>query len=70
VSEAGWCPICHVRLGVYIPSGGDGSLLVMRKHKRLTSAFGGYLVWCEGTGKVACDENLESVAALRREEER
>jgi len=40
------CPWCHMRVGAYVPKGGDGSAMRLRSHKNM---WGGR---CMGSGML------------------
>lgn len=49
------CPVCHEVLGGYVPKGGDGSALVLYRHKVWSVGRRGKnhgYVWCEGSRKI------------------
>lgn len=40
------CVRCGRKIGVYVPKGGDGSLVAYRRHNN------NHKFWCEGSGRV------------------
>lgn len=49
----GTCPVCGRVLGIYVPTGGDGSMRLMRAHVHKIEGVIGTGQRCEGSKKPA-----------------
>lgn len=49
MSERELCQRCHRLIGVYVPRGGDGSAVRLRRHRRGQHRDE---PWCEGSGQL------------------
>ena len=60
-----FCPVCGKRVGAYVPAGGDGSGVRIRKHNHRAFVRTTLKVQCEGSFEVVAPE-VETVPLDRR----